>query len=233
MRAANEIEGIEAVIFDVDGTLVDSEPLTPLAIEAVLRARGVAPDVLGGRCFAGLAWESVAGQLLRAEPRLAGDDRPALAQALQRRYQQLLTTRFPAPIPGAADAVRAASRTLPTGIASSSNRQSVEHVVGQLGIGSACRAVICAEDCARGKPDPECYLLAARALGCAPGRCLVFEDSGPGLQAARAAGAVVTAIIRGKRGAARDAALALADVAVEDFAALPAGFFEAIASAAR
>jgi beta-phosphoglucomutase-like phosphatase (HAD superfamily) len=91
-------------------------------------------------------------------------------------------------------AVRFAAACVPVAIVSASTRREIEPVVAAAGIGDALTVVICGDDVARGKPDPECYLTAARLLGVEPARLLVFEDTDVGVTAAKAAGARVVGL---------------------------------------
>jgi HAD superfamily hydrolase (TIGR01509 family) len=77
---------------------------------------------------------------------------------------------------------------IPTALVTSGDRWKVKEVTGQLGLTGVFAAAITVNDIRRGKPDPECYLLAAQALQKLPERCLVFEDSISGVKAATAAG---------------------------------------------
>eukprot|EP00493_Phyllostaurus_siculus_P012774 UN12961 len=88
--------------------------------------------------------------------------------------------------------------TLKVGIATSSNRESVKHLLQRLGANSV-DDFVAAEDYSESKPDPECFLLLASKLGVKPRDCLVFEDSVAGVQAARKAGMKVIAIGQGNK----------------------------------
>jgi HAD superfamily hydrolase (TIGR01509 family) len=229
---------IEAVLFDMDGTLVDSEILTERAVAALVRERGLPARPLGSR-IEGVTWRRVEAVLHERYPELAPEkDTPLtarrsfapgrLAVELQRRFQALLRDELPPLIAGAREAVRRACEALPTALVSSSNRESVELLMGQHQLLARFRLTVCAEDCSRPKPDPQCYLLAAERLGCAAERCLVFEDSHAGLRAARAAGMATIAITRGRQGETLRSVRALSDESVDDFTELAPGFFAAI-----
>jgi HAD superfamily hydrolase (TIGR01509 family) len=216
---------IEAVLFDMDGTLVDSEVLTERAVAALVRERGLPPRPLDRGRVEGVTWPQVEAVLRERYPEIGAGE---LAPELQRRFQALLRDEPPPLIAGAAEAVGRASEVLPTALVSSSNRESVELLMGRHGLLACFQLTICAEDCACPKPDPRCYRLAAERLGRAPRRCLVFEDSVAGLRAAGAAGMATIAVTRGRRGEAARSVRALADACVDDFTELGAGFFAAI-----
>lgn len=222
---AQAIRGIEAVIFDLDGTLVDSEVTTARAVDALLSVRAIPHAEIDYVRFHGLTWRRIDELLIADYPALAGQP---LATQLQELFDRLLVADPPPPIRGAREAFIGASEALPTAIATSSNRQSLNLVLDALQLRRQCHAVVCAEDCSRSKPDPQCFLLAAQRLGRPPERCLVFEDSLAGLQAARAAGMTAVAITCGMRADALATARELAQAALRDFTELPAKFFSAI-----
>lgn len=214
---------VHAVLFDMDGTLLDSEYLTEAAVEAALAGAGIALPGLDLRRFHGINWRAAAAILRDLAPPLAG--RP-LETDLEVHYRRALLEAPPAVIPGAPAAVVAAARRCRTALVTSSDHESAAHVVARLGLETPLAARICGEDCARGKPDPEPYRRGAERLGVDPARCLVFEDSLAGIQSARAAGMRVIAILPGAT--PDDPRAALAERAIPDYTALPAGFFDAM-----
>jgi len=214
---------VEAVLFDCDGTLVDSERLGEQAIAEAVRRQGICDEGLDYRQFHGVRWTAIVQLLVARFPGLQGD---GLADEFQRGFNRLLQGAVPPLIPGAREAVLAASSLLPTAVVSSSNREDVELALRAHDLLARFSLLVCAEDCARSKPDPQGFLLAAESMGVDPRRCLVFEDSVAGLQAARAASMATVAIV-GNAAAQVDA---LADHVIEDYTALPDGFFEDVAA---
>ena len=202
----------------MDGTLLDSEHLTDAAVRSVLAQHGVDLTVDSSR-FYGVTWAQAAQTLQSLAPELA--HLPLEAQ-LQAEFHTQLVNTVPPVIAGAPQAVMAAAQRVGTALVSSSNRASVEHVVARLGLAEHLQYLVCAEDCQRSKPDPQCYQRAAQSLGVDCAHCLVFEDSVAGLAAAKAAG-MRTIAIRPPAGAP-----VTADLVVSDFTQLPAGFFEQI-----
>ncbi|MFO7540004.1 MAG: HAD family phosphatase [Chloroflexota bacterium] len=177
---------IEAVIFDMDGLMVDTEPLSRQAWDMAIRPFGHSLDDTTYSRMVGLRGdESV--QIVRQT-----FDLPLTAAALYEQksahYRRLRAEGIPV-MPGLwslLDAIEA--RHLPWAVATSSPRAQAEEVLGQLDLLSRCRAIVGGDEAPRGKPAPDIYLLAAERLNVAPNRCLALEDSLPGSQAAVAAG---------------------------------------------
>ena len=184
--------GIEAVLFDMDGTLVLTEDRSDRAVRALLTAHGVSvdPDFDLSR-FHGVTWAAIGAQLVERWPLLASID---VAAALQRHFHQTLIDDPPAPVAGAPEALAAAAAVMPTAIVTSSNRETLTLVCDQLALHGLVTVTVSAEDVTRSKPSAEPFTLAAERLGVDPERCLVFEDSLAGVQAGGAAGATVIAI---------------------------------------
>ena len=217
------LTGIHGVIFDLDGTLVDSETYTERSVDELLAELGIQHEHLEYHRFHGVTWERAEALLVEQFPELAGK---SLATELADRFHRLCQEEPPPLVPGARTAVAAAGQLFPTAIASSSNRAVIELFVDRLDVGSALRLVVGAEDFSRSKPHPDCFLVAARRLGVEPSGCLVFEDSLAGLTAARAAGMTPVAVtgcapLQDARERRR-----VAQKEVLDFTELPPDFFE-------
>jgi beta-phosphoglucomutase len=170
------------VVFDLDGVLVDSEPLHLRAYQEVLvrYGRSLSRQEYYAR-FIVYSDREVLEQLL--------PDRGALEVALaakQRRYLELVGAGPPA----FADGLRLLARAdgWRVALATGSGRTEAELILRGLGIRDRFRTIVTADDCARGKPDPEPYLRAAEGLGLPAGRCVAVEDAPGGVQAAKAAG---------------------------------------------
>lgn len=177
----------DAVIFDMDGVLIDSEPLHFESEYAALRKLGVhtADDYL--HRFVGMTAQLLWARIL-AEQGIDKDVDEMVAEVLEEKLRLLRAGDF-RPIDGVVellDSLRAAG--VPVGIASSSSRVFIEAVLEKLGIASYIRAFASGEEVPRGKPYPDVYLEAARLLGARPEQCLVVEDSRNGVLAAKAAG---------------------------------------------
>lgn len=175
-----------AVIFDMDGVLVDSGACHRAAWRALLEELRVpAPDGFWRRTIGRPAHEAVR---LVLDRELSDGEARRLSRRKHELYLKLAGRGLPA-IPGAGQYVaRLARLGVPRAVATSARRSDVTSLLGPLGMLEHFTVVVSAEDVTRGKPDPEVYLRAAQRLGAEPGRCLVFEDSLAGVQAARAAG---------------------------------------------
>jgi HAD superfamily hydrolase (TIGR01509 family) len=182
---------IGAVIFDMDGTLVDSEPLSLRAMRIALEHRGGSIEELEAASFHGLTWDTIGDRLLEHVP---DGCEPITSRELQATFHRLHLEEPPPLIPGSREALVSAQRRLPTAICTSSQRESLQNLVKRVDLPEILPQSVCAEDCTRSKPDPQGYLLTASKLRVSPQRCLVFEDSVSGVTAARAAGMYVIAI---------------------------------------
>lgn len=177
---------IEAVIFDMDGLLIDSEELWREAEAAAFRAVGVPMTAEDGRLTMGLRCDEVVEFWYERYP-WAGPTRSEVEAAINRGVIDLVVERADA-LPGAVATVRVLEAAgYPLGLASSSDSDLIGAVVDKLGIRTSLRVLQSAEHEPYGKPHPAVYLAAANALGARPDRCLAFEDSPAGLLAAKAA----------------------------------------------
>lgn len=206
-----------AVLWDMDGTLVDSEEYHWRAWRDTMAAEGVAITREQFLATFGQRNDSIIPQLLGAEATRERVQR--IGDAKEARYRRLVRSGGLSPSPGAAEWVR---RLKEEGwleaIASSAPRRNVEVVLEVLGFADYFQAIVSAEDVERGKPDPQIFLLAASRLGVPPSRCIVVEDAAAGIEAARRAG--MRNIGLGRRGASLGA-----DVVVSSLSALPADAF--------
>lgn len=175
-----------AVVFDLDGLLVDSEPLWDVAIDAALADHGKATDATVRARHTGMRIDDVArvlvdGHGLAVDPDAFGRD--LLARLLDAFARDLHA------MPGADRALDLATAGgRPAAVASSSARAVIESAVARFRWGDRFAALVSADEVARGKPHPDVYEEAARRLGVAPADCVALEDSENGVRAARAAG---------------------------------------------
>jgi beta-phosphoglucomutase family hydrolase len=175
-----------AVIFDMDGVLIDSGAHHREAWRRMLAEAGVDPP-------AGFWRHTIGRPSHEAVPLLLGSAiAPAEARRLAARkhahYESLAARGMPA-VPGVVAFVeRLKEQAVPLAVATSARRSDAVELLGPLGLLDRFQTIVTAEDVTRGKPDPEVYRLAARRLGAPPEACLVFEDALVGVQAARGAG---------------------------------------------
>lgn len=203
---------IGAVIFDMDGTLLDSEPVWERVRRGLVQELGGHWDDGTQTLLMGMSTAEWA-QHLTTETGVALPAE-AFAQLAIQRVGEAYQADLPL-LPGAVEAVRRAGARWPLAVASSSPMPVVRLVLERAGIASLFAAVTVSDEVPRGKPAPDVYLLAAQRLGVAPAACLAVEDSSNGLRSAAAAGMRVVAVPRPEFPPAPDA-LALASVVVTD-----------------
>ena len=177
---------IEAVIFDMDGLLIDSESLWREGEAIELRAVGVPITPADGQLTMGLRCDEVVEFWYERYP-WSSPTKKEVEANIDRRVLDLVRERG-VPMPGAVETVSLlAEAGYPLGLASSSTSELIGQVVDQLGIRPYFKVLQSAEHEPYGKPHPAVYIEAARRLDVPPDRCLAIEDSPAGLLAAKAA----------------------------------------------
>jgi HAD superfamily hydrolase (TIGR01509 family) len=207
---------IEAVVFDLDGVILDTEELWNEAREGLARERGgrwserAQADMMG---MSSTEWSRYMHDLVGlAEPP------EEINREVVRRMIDRYAERLPL-IDGALEAVERLAARWPLGLASSSNRELIDRALAVAGLASYFRVTVSSEEVRRGKPAPDVYLETARRLGVDPDRCAAIEDSANGIRSAHAAGMRVIAIPNAAFPPPEDA-LALADVVLTSIADL-------------
>jgi HAD superfamily hydrolase (TIGR01509 family) len=182
---------IRAVIFDLDGILVDSEQVWDAARRQLTEDSGgrwsesATQDMMG---MSSTEWSRYMHQELGVK--MPPEE---ISAAVVKQMEDLYREHLPL-IPGACEAVERVAARWPLGLASSANRPVIEVVLELSGLGSLFETTVSSEEVARGKPAPDVYLEAARRLRVDPVRCAAVEDSSSGILSARAAGMRVVAI---------------------------------------
>lgn len=207
---------IEAVVFDLDGVLLDSEHIWDEVREELARERGgrwherAQADMMG---MSSTEWSRYLHDVIGLS-----DSPEEISAEVVRRMRARYEDGLPL-VDGAVAAVERLAGAFRLALASSSNRPLIDLVLERSGLAALFEATVSSEEVARGKPAPDVFLEAARRLGLPPERCAAVEDSGNGIRAAHAAGMRVIAIPNRRYPPPEDA-LALADVALASLAEL-------------
>jgi HAD superfamily hydrolase (TIGR01509 family) len=211
---------IEAVVFDLDGVLLDSEQVWDEVREQLVKERGgrwherAQAEMMG---MSSVEWSRYMHDELGV-PEPPEEISAEVVRRLEDRYRRELPL-----IDGAREAVGRLAARWPLGLASSSNRELIDLVLELSGLAPFFRVTVSSEEVPRGKPAPDVYLEAARGLGVPPARCAAVEDSRNGIRSAKAAGMKVIAIPNPHFPPGQDS-LALADVTLGSLAELtPSG----------
>ena len=181
------------VIFDWDGVIVDSREAHRKSWDMLAeRENRPLPDGHFERSF-GMRNQQIIPEVLQ------WSDRPEEIQRLsaskEQAYRDLITRSGIETLPGVRSLLRALQdEAVPAVIGSSTPRANLDCALELLGLGSAFRDLVAAEDVERGKPHPEPFLKAAQKIGMPPDRCVVIEDAHVGIAAAKAGGMAVLAV---------------------------------------
>ncbi len=182
---------IEAVIFDLDGLILQTEEIWDDVRERFVRERGGRYDERAQRAMMGMSsleWSRYIHEELGV-PDAPEEISAEVVRRMEARYRERLPL-----IPGAVEAVRRLAARWPLALASSSNRELIDAALALSGLDREIRVAVSSEEVPRGKPSPDVYLEAARRLGVEATRCAAVEDSHGGIRSAKAAGMRVVAI---------------------------------------
>jgi HAD superfamily hydrolase (TIGR01509 family) len=217
---------IDAVVFDLDGLLLDTEQVWDEVREALTRERGgrwhdsAQADMMG---MSSTEWSRYMHEVLGlSEP--PEELNRLVVERMQQRYRERLPL-----IEGAVEAVRRLAPAWPLGLASSSNRPLIDLALERMQVADLFRATVSSEEVARGKPAPDVYLEVARRLSVGPCDVLAIEDSANGVRSAKAAGMRVIAIPNPHFPPPEDV-LAETDLVLESLAELTPGAVESASS---
>lgn len=182
---------IGAVVFDLDGVLIDSEQVWDHVREALAHERGGRWHERAQRDMMGMSspeWSRYMHETIGLP-----DSPEQINEEVVRRMLERYASGPPW-LPGALDAVRRNAEAYPLGLASSSNRELIDLVLEAGAVADLFRATVSSEEVARGKPAPDVYLEVARRLDVGPASCVAVEDSHNGIRAAKAAGMACIAV---------------------------------------
>ena len=217
---------IDAVVFDLDGLLLDTEQVWDEVREGLVRERGgrwherAQADMMG---MSSTEWSRYLHEELGlAEP--PEELNRIVVERMEERYRRQLPL-----IEGAVEAVRRLAERWPLGLASSSNRPLIDLALHEMGVAELFRATVSSEEVDRGKPAPDVYLEAARRLDVSPESAVAVEDSASGIRSANAAGMGVVAIPNAHFPPPAEV-LGLADVRLESLAGLTPDAVESASS---
>jgi beta-phosphoglucomutase-like phosphatase (HAD superfamily) len=182
---------IDAVVFDLDGVIIDSEELWDEVREGFAHERGgrwsaqAQADMMG---MSSTEWSRYLHEVVGV---------PEAPEEINREVVERMLARYSEHLPlidGAVGAVKPLAAHWPLGVASSSNRRLIDRVLEVSGLAPYFKATVSSEEVERGKPAPDVYLEAARRLGVEAERSAAIEDSASGIRSAHAAGMHVVAI---------------------------------------
>jgi len=182
---------IDAIVFDLDGVLVQTEEIWDEVRGRYIVEQGGRYDEEAQRAMMGMSsreWSAYLADELGV-PRTAEQVNADIVELMAASYREHLPL-----IPGAVEAVERLAAGFTLGVASSSNRELIDLVLELSGLGGHFRATVSSEEVPRGKPAPDVYLEACRRIGAEPARAAAVEDSHAGIGAAKAAGMRVIAI---------------------------------------
>jgi HAD superfamily hydrolase (TIGR01509 family) len=202
---------VDAVVFDLDGVILDSEHVWNQARERLAHERGgrwhegAQRDMMG---MSSLEWSRYMHDVIGLR-----ESSEEISTEVVRRLEAIYRDELPL-VEGAVDAVRRLGKRWPLGLASSSNRELIDLVLDLADLAAAFQTTVSSEEVPRGKPAPDVYLEAARRLAVEPARCAAVEDSQNGIRSAKAAGMRVVAVPN-PRYPPDTAALAAADAVID------------------
>jgi HAD superfamily hydrolase (TIGR01509 family) len=185
------------ILFDFDGTLIDSEPIAARCLVAFASEVGLRldPDIL--ELLTGSSYTDLFKEICRRNPQVG--EHGTVRERFLAMLGEVLIQEAKL-LPGLPSWVAKAAERAPLGVVSGSPKMHIEHLLRKLSVREYFSIIVAAEDVLLGKPAPDGYLHACHALGLSPPECVAFEDSQLGVAAARAAGLTVIGVEAGNRG---------------------------------
>jgi len=182
---------IKAVIFDMDGTIADSEKIAQKVTREFFEKRGIILTREEEKIMFGLNWKDLFKKVLGSR---GYDYKQNMKNTLKERYVRTMKKEVEA-LPDVYDLLGEVSKNFKVGLATNSRHREVDIIFDKLGFHEYFHLKLARDHVKKGKPDPEIYLKAADMFGVSPSECVVFEDSIIGLRAARAAEMKCIAIV--------------------------------------
>jgi len=182
---------IKAVVFDMDGTIADSEKIAERVTREFFQKRGIAMTREEEKAMFGLNWKDLVKEILESR---GFEYNQNIKNTLKERYVRTMSRDVKA-LPGVYDLLAEVSKSLKVGLATNSRHREVEIIFDKLDFHGYFHLKLARDHVKKGKPDPEIYLKAADTFGVRPFECVVFEDSIIGLLAAKTAGMKRIAIV--------------------------------------
>lgn len=207
-----------AVLWDVDGTLLDSAELHLLSWQEALTPEGF--NLTRARFVTTFGQRN--DEILRGYfgPTILPADIRRIAEAKEERYRALMRAGEAVPLPGVREwLARLHAAGWRQAVASSAPLKNVEAILAALGIEQYFEAITAAEDVQRGKPDPQVFLVAAAKLNVPPARCIVIEDAPAGVEGAQRAGMRAVGVLSSQ-------STLVADIVVRSLDQLPQDTFD-------
>lgn len=182
----------KAILFDMDGTLIDTERLGAASWDHASEDVGVSVSEELKRSMIGRNMPDIRAMVRGAVP---GPQADALLDRAEHHYHRLVSEAPPPVKPGARELlVWLHERKIPMALATSSRAHQAEDKLGRCGLRNYFSVVVGGDQIRRGKPDPEIFQTAAEALGLIAEDCVAFEDSGPGIESAHRSGALAVLV---------------------------------------
>jgi len=182
---------IKAVVFDMDGTIADSEKIAQKVTREFFQKRGIVLTREEEKIMFGLTWKDLVKEILKSR---GFEYRQNIKNTLKERYIRTMSRDVQA-LPGVYDLLDEVSKNLKVGLATNSRHREVDIIFDKLGFHEYFHLKLARDHVKKGKPDPEIYLKTADTFCVKPFECVVFEDSMIGLRAAKAAGMKRVAIV--------------------------------------